>query len=585
MEPPSFTLRQWLSGAAVVALLIAASFASSATSPFINFDDPLYVLEREGVHAPGWAGFLSLWNPQNAEDGLFIEYFPLRDSMYWLTWQIFGENSTAFHLVNLAFHFLTSLLVVALGQQLKLSTSASWTAGAVFAVHPGHLESVVWIAGLKDPMYTSFLLAAVLCYARSLRLKRGASGGALVFLVLSLLCKSMGFIAPVLLLLVERFTASPVTRRELAFRLLMPSLICGLFLLHFIWVGQVNGVVLPPHGGSWPNHLMAALWAFTRYIQQAIAPYDFEFNRCFLFPQGWWDLRCPVAVSVALFFVFLLVYLRNHRLPFFLLGWFLVCLFPVMNIIPFPALVADRYLYAPSIALCLALGALSEGLERRRKAVAVVVVVVTLCLVSAARGSLWHSELALWQSTIDDEACVDSGSHLNVGSALAKREPRAALESYHRGMNSADFGDLAPAVQCDAHAAAAQAALEVGELALAIRHIERATSLCPHEGRMWQAASTVYATVNDEARDLEAAGRAAALSSGNQYLGLIWNRGLARFGGGRIDAAAADFTVCIQANPARFCSLLSAWQRQAPDHAGASERVMGLIGDSCRPRP
>ena len=175
-------------------------------------------------------------------------------------WHLFGERPTPFHLIDLSFHLATCLLVVALGERLKLSTSASWTAAVVFAVHPGHLESVAWIAALKDPMYTSFLLAAVLCYARSIdRQRRFASPATIAFLTMSLLCKSMGFIAPVLFLLVERLASTPSPRRVIAWRLLGPSIVCVGFLLHFPWVAHANGVIIPPprgHLGS-PRHFLA----------------------------------------------------------------------------------------------------------------------------------------------------------------------------------------------------------------------------------------------------------------------------------------------------------------------------------------
>ena len=45
---------------------------------------------------------------------------------------------------------------------------SEWVARGVallFVVHPIHIESVIWAAGLKDPMYTSFLFASLWAYA------------------------------------------------------------------------------------------------------------------------------------------------------------------------------------------------------------------------------------------------------------------------------------------------------------------------------------------------------------------------------------------------------------------------------------
>ncbi len=600
-ETRSFNLRTWFWGGAVLAVVVALTFASSATAPFLTFDDPLYVLGNTPIQTPGLAGIMALWNPRDAELGHFIEYFPARDSIYWVLWQRFGAWPTAFHVANLLFHFTSSILVVALGVRLRLSPGACWSAGLIFAAHPGHLEAVAWIAALKDPMYTAFLLAAVLCYARSIDDgRRLASPATLAFLVLSLLSKSMGFIAPVLFILIEIFAEnSMLDIKKIIGRLVLPTLISALFLLHFLWIAKANGVIVPPHGGSWGNHVVFALWGFTRYLQQALVPFDFEFNRCFAFPNGARDPRFAVSIVVVVVYAVALLHLgrraRRRPLPFFLLAWFTAALFPVLNLIPFPALVADRYLYAPSVALALALGWAGDRLRPRLRLPVLVAVVGTLASVTALRGALWHQEWLLWQNTVDDEACPDNGlGHLNVGAALGGHDQRAALQSFHRAFNRPGFGTLDPATQCQAHAAAAQLSLALGDPALARRHVERAISLCPQSAAIWEAATTVYAGTDDAVRELEAAEHAVAFSAlprpqnfgrsdGRPILGFVWNRGLARWQAGKVDAAAADFLSCLQADPAQFCVLYEAWRHseEAGIDAGAKERVVGIVGPAC----
>lgn len=592
-----FGARTWFVGAVVFALAITAAFASSATSPFLHFDDPLYVVSNGRIQAHGLRALLALWDPREAQLGRFIEYFPLRDTVYWCIWQVFGDSPTAFHITSQAWHLAVSLLVVALGSQLRLSTWACWISGLVFAVHPGHLESVIWISALKDPMYASFLLAAVLCHSRSVeRGQRRVSKAALGFLTLSLLSKSMGFTAPVLFWLVERYASTtPAPTREVARRLVIPGIICAVFLVHFLWVAHANDVITPPHGGSWGRHVVVAFWAFTRYLQQAIIPYDFEFNRCFFFPDGARDPRFALAVVVAVAYVIALVRVRGRPLPHFLLAWFVVCLFPVMNILPFPALVADRYLYAPSVAVCFALGIATEFLRWRLRVIVVVLVLCCLGAVTALRGALWHREWLLWQNTADDEACVDAGyPHLYLATALIQEDPRAALESYHRGINSRGFSVLPVGVRCAAYAMASRAALMIGDHLLAQRHIDVATTRCPDQAFVWQFASTVYSAAKNRPLELEAAERAAALSemlgpqdfgrgAGKPGLPLLWNRAVARFRAGKIDSAAADFLACIEEDRAGFCAMFDAWRVDTAGQEGAAQ-VVTLVAPACSGR-
>ena len=61
--------RRGLAGGLALPILIAIAFGSSATSPFLNFDDPLYVVANERIHEAGISGFLELWNPREADTG------------------------------------------------------------------------------------------------------------------------------------------------------------------------------------------------------------------------------------------------------------------------------------------------------------------------------------------------------------------------------------------------------------------------------------------------------------------------------------------------------------------------------------
>ena len=80
--------------------------------------------------------------------------------------QLYGLNAGGHHVTNIIFHVYNTLLLFWL---LRWLTGRSWCSAAVaalFAVHPMHVESVVWIAERKDVLSTFLGLLALLAYVR-----------------------------------------------------------------------------------------------------------------------------------------------------------------------------------------------------------------------------------------------------------------------------------------------------------------------------------------------------------------------------------------------------------------------------------
>ncbi len=160
----------------MVAVLSAAVYATSLAVPFIEWDDPLYVTRNPRIQGPGFDGLATVWSPEAAWTGRFIEYFPIRDTAYWLNYQLSGLNPLPYHLTSIAFHVASTLLLFALARQLRFSREVSFWGALLFGLHPIHVESVAWVSGLKDPMFTAFAFLSLLFYGRYLtRRDRGTT--------------------------------------------------------------------------------------------------------------------------------------------------------------------------------------------------------------------------------------------------------------------------------------------------------------------------------------------------------------------------------------------------------------------------
>src|SRR5271157_3572331 len=93
------------------------------------------------------AGLSRIWLAPPGPD-----YFPLKATVQWVEWHLWGDTVADYHLANISLHILGALLL---------------------AVHPMAVESVAWISELKNALSLPPLLLAVSAYIDFDRDRRG----------------------------------------------------------------------------------------------------------------------------------------------------------------------------------------------------------------------------------------------------------------------------------------------------------------------------------------------------------------------------------------------------------------------------
>jgi tetratricopeptide (TPR) repeat protein len=146
-------------------LLVAVTLAvywPVAHYPFINYDDPRYVVENPHV-ATGltWDNVKWAFTQSYASN-----WHPLTWISHMLDVQLFGMTPGWHHFINLIFHVINTLLLLFLLKQMTGSLWRSAAVAALFALHPLHVESVAWIAERKDVLSAFFFMLTLLSYAR-----------------------------------------------------------------------------------------------------------------------------------------------------------------------------------------------------------------------------------------------------------------------------------------------------------------------------------------------------------------------------------------------------------------------------------
>ncbi|MEN6508750.1 MAG: hypothetical protein ABFD63_08225, partial [Smithella sp.] len=131
-----------------LAILTIAAFWQLKDCGFIVYDDEQYVTKNVYVQSGLNAG--SIGQAFSSDLAKYSGHWhPLTWLSLMLDHSLFGLNPMGYHLVNLLFHVLnTVLLFLILWRMTRVLWPSAFVA-ALFAIHPLHVESVAWVVERK----------------------------------------------------------------------------------------------------------------------------------------------------------------------------------------------------------------------------------------------------------------------------------------------------------------------------------------------------------------------------------------------------------------------------------------------------
>jgi len=339
--------RDWVLGAALVATTALVYQPAWHGKPLLD-DAGRFMMTPE---QQSWNGLARLWiQPRTT-----WQYHPLVDTMYWVEAKLWGQEVFGYHLVTIALHVASALLLVKiLG---KLQIRGAWLAAAIFALHPALVESVAWMVELKNTLSGLFFFAAILAYLNfdhTRRLRTYLLVGLLF--TLGILAKAIVATVPAVVLILIWWKRGRVDwQRDV--KPLLPFVVLAIAAgLLTAWMERAfSGAEGEEFQLSVLDRFLIAGRAFWFYIGKLLFPNDLSliYPRWKIDSSIWWQYLFPVA-ALGLFW---LAWNQRKRWRWFfaaslffaatvvpLLGFFNVSFFRL-------SFVADHFAYVPSLAV------------------------------------------------------------------------------------------------------------------------------------------------------------------------------------------------------------------------------------------
>lgn len=422
------TESRWL---ILIALIAFAVFANSLGGDFV-YDDNRQILRNPLIQDStlyGKALTSDVWAFKGDGTVSASNYYrPTFIAWLILNFKIFGASPFGWHLLNLFLHIGVCCLAFLLLRRWNVANYTAFAISMIFAVHPVHTESVAWISGSPDLLFSVFLLGAFWFAQSDAEKRRNGDAGkknyvsidlifALIFYAFALGAKEVGILCfPLFYLIFANNQANSDSENHHVatspFLRVVPFIALAVLYFALRWLA-LGAISFPPEDGGVPlfQTILSIPSMFVFYLKQIIFPYWLGANHP-LRPVSAINLlefALPLLISLAAVALFWLL-AKKSFVQKFGFALFMLTLSPAMNAMAFPAeqIVHDRYLYLPLLGFLLMifpyLADLIEKIAKDKKDLAMILLAILISLPLAFQtfsyNKVWKNDLALWSHTV-----------------------------------------------------------------------------------------------------------------------------------------------------------------------------------------
>jgi hypothetical protein len=365
-----------------------------------------------------------------------VYFRPVISAVYWGIYNIFGPRPFFFHFFQLIFHVVTAILIFYLFKRFFKETIALILA-IIFLVHPANVEAVSFASAMQEVTFTLTGMAGLYLFVgKNVNFRQIFFGTSLLLVALLMKETEIVFFPVVFCYLLLFKRKNPVVL--VSYSILAVIMLMGYFLFRVsagnLYVqGQglfpIMRVSLATRLINIPLIIMFYITKFFYPMNLAIAQHWVV--RAIDFRNFW--LPLIIVIGFILFGIFMsFPRRRESRLnkPFlFFFLWFLIGLFPHLQIIPLNMTVAERWLYFPMIGLLGMIGTMLSKLQiinhksqinfksqikSKTIFILLIIVIIVFSVRSFVRVLDWRNGLSLFSHDIRKDSSFDLQNNMGV---------------------------------------------------------------------------------------------------------------------------------------------------------------------------
>ena len=383
--------------AAVIALVVAATYANSLSGPFL-FDDENSIVGNASIRQID----ASLSPPRDTP----VAGRPLVNFSFALNYRAGGLDVRGYHVVNIAIHAATALVLFGIVRRTLLlpkladrfgpASNLAMAASLIWAVHPLQSEAVNYLSERTELLMGLFYLLTLYFSVRGFRV------AAIVSCAAGMACKESMVTAPVAVVLYDRvFVFSSFREAFRARRRLYAGLAASWAVLAGLMISTPRTSIGFDAGTSAWVYLLNQAELVARYLWLTIWPRSLVLDYGLPRPLTLGDVVVPGAIVAALI-VATVAALRYAPLLGFLGVWFFLTLAPTSSFVPIATEAgAERRMYlalaATAVGMVMALHRLFDG----RFALAAAAIILLLGAGTIARNQEYESRLTMARTIVE----------------------------------------------------------------------------------------------------------------------------------------------------------------------------------------
>jgi len=426
----------------LIVFFSAVLFGKVIHFEFVSFDDPDYVLLNPFIKGLSYENFTKIFTTP-----VIGMYNPVTFLVYAIEYELFGLSPKYFHLCNLLFHLIATIVLYVFSKRLTGRYESATIIALLFAVHPMHVSVVAWVSQTKTSLMFIFYILALLSYFKS---ELSENKGRYIFLtfmsfILAILSKPDAVTLPLILVLIDYYRSGTISFSILKSKWLyfLVSLFFGLLTL-FTHAQAEDVIFEVSKEYSLFNSLLVGNYGIVFYIHKFFYPIDLVAINPYPEANPYLPLRYYLSAPVIPALLFIIYKAKNFRKEIIFGSlFFLITIFILVKFVPtgfFKS--ANRYSYLSYVGLSFIVAQFfvyildnKFGYRPLLKKYFSILLAISFIFFSyrvTIRVNTWQSSMTLYNDVLKKRPNVPVALKNRGNIKLEKNDYKGALEDFER---------------------------------------------------------------------------------------------------------------------------------------------------------